>query len=828
MTYSIDQIRQITEGKFLLHTSNHPIEFLLYDSRKLDSAPRTLFFALKAERNDGHFFIKHLYDKGVRNFIISEAVDTTLIPEANVLLVNDSLIALQELAAVHRARYHFPVLGITGSNGKTIVKEWLFQLLEDRYQIIRSPKSYNSQIGVPVSVWQINEQHTLGIFEAGISQPGEMENLEKIIRPEIGILTNIGSAHDEGFSSRKEKLQEKLKLFKNCHKVIFCKELVESTGDSVNKSLFSKNTSRFVWSRESPDADLFIRTVKIVNNQSVITLVYRNEEQEISIPFTDDASVENAISCLSVLIVLETNWDTIKDRMKRLQPVNMRLEMKNGINHCSIINDSYSADLSSLNIALKFLAQQSAGSRTLILSDLLQSGKEEDELYTRIADMLKDHRVDRLIGIGEHISRNLAIKLAESGIRQDYYLRTESFLNRFRPSLFKDETILVKGARTFGFEEIVRLLELKAHQTLLEINLNAISHNLKEYQKLLKPSTKIMAMVKAFAYGSGGIEIAGKLQYHQVDYLGVAYADEGVELRKAGIQLPVMVMNPEESTFGDLIEHHLEPEIYSLALLKNFIAYLKNHGLSHYPVHIELETGMNRLGFSVQEIDELARVIKDTNRVKVQSVFSHLVASEDPGYDEFSNYQFELLKNATGELEQTLGYPIIKHISNSASIIRHPEFEMDMVRLGIGLYGIDSSASTRVKLEPVATLKTTIAQIKQLKKGDTVSYNRKGKIEADSVIATLRIGYADGISRRLGNGAGKVWVKGQLVPIIGSVCMDMIMVDVTGISGIHEGDEVVIFGKELTLEQVAGWAGTIPYEIMTGISQRVKRVYYEE
>lgn len=827
MVYSIDQIRQITGGKFLLYPSDDHIQHLLFDSRKFNDNPHTLFFALNAERRNGHQFVRELYEKGVRNFVVGEKMDVTPMPDANVIQVQDTLKALQGLAAYHRSQFTIPVIGITGSNGKTIVKEWIFQVLHNSRQIVRSPKSYNSQIGVPVSVWQINEHHDLGIFEAGISLPGEMKTLEAIIRPTIGLLTTIGSAHNEGFSSEKEKLIEKLQLFKNCQTIICCRDVFEKYGIDKNDFL-SDSVQEFSWSMKDPAAIVFIKEIKTGLLETEIRFKHQGKEKMISIPFTDEASIENAISCLCVLIHLETDWNQISTGLRSLEPVKMRLELKKGINHCSIINDSYSADLSSLNIALNFLQQQATGARTVILSDLLQSGINEEELYDRIASLLKDHGVTRLIGIGSKISHNLAIRLEKTEIRQEYYLRTASFTEHFRSSAFKDETILIKGARQFGFEEIDRLLELKAHQTLLEINLNAIGHNLREYQKLLKPETKVMAMVKAFAYGSGAAEIAGKLQFHKVDYLAVAYADEGVELRKAGIRLPVMVMNPEEATLDILTEYNLEPEIYSFSQLEKFVIHLRNLGLQNYPVHIEIETGMNRLGLPVNDIPQLAEILVDLKEIRVQTVFTHLVASEDPSSDPFTQTQFELFEQASSALQKKLGYPVLRHISNSASIIRHPQLELDMVRLGIGLYGIDNTASSRVNLEPVATLKTTVAQLKHLKQGDTVSYQRKGVIEKEAVIATLRIGYADGFPRRLGNGVGKVWIRGRQVPVIGSVCMDMIMADVTEVPDVQEGDDVVIFGKELSIEQVAGWADTIPYEIMTGISQRVKRVYYEE
>ena len=831
LKYSIDHIARIVGSSSKVGDST--IEYLLLDSRKIYSPATSLFFALKGNRRNGHYFIAEVYKKGVRNFVISEGADPVAYPGANFILVKDTLEALQQLAAYHRKQFNIPVIGITGSNGKTIVKEWLYQLLHEDYTIVRSPKSYNSQIGVPLSVWQMSEQHTLAIFEAGISKPGEMEKLEKIIQPTIGLLTNIGEAHSEGFPYAEEKAKEKIKLFARCPAIIHSRDNLpgEFSLEFFHIETWSRDDIAFyLWSKERP-AWLSITGIDKSKLSSTIHAIHEEKNISITIPFTDDASVENAISCWGVLLVLNVDQKKIEARMKNLQPVNMRLELKKGINHCHIINDSYSADLSSLEIALNFLNQQKAGSqKTVILSDFLQSALKDEELYIIILENLKKHNVNRLIGIGEKISK--ALNEATTGfdypIKIELHATTENFIKQYLSSQFKEETILIKGARVFEFEKIVQLLEQKVHQTLLEINLNGIAHNLKVYQSYLKPDTKVMAMVKAFAYGSGGAEIAGILQYHKVDYLGVAYADEGVELRKAGITLPVMVMNPEESAFELLVEYNLEPDLWSFELLHSFDAFLQNEGLQQYPVHIEIETGMNRLGFSSDEVNNLADYLQRASSLKVQTVLSHLAASEDPGQDEFTLKQFNRYKHAVSVIKEKLSYSFTEHIANSGAIFRLPQLHLGMVRLGIGLYGIDSAVTHQSELQPVATLKSTIAQIKYLKAGESVSYNRKGILKRDSVIATIRIGYADGFSRRLGNGTGKMWLKGKLAPVIGSVCMDMTMIDVTDINNIKEGDEVIIFGKELPVQQLAEWAETIPYEIMTTISQRVKRVYFEE
>jgi alanine racemase len=843
MIYTASVIASIVNGELLQLHQDTVIEHLLLDSRKIFSPATSIFFALKGPRRNGHQFIAELYKKGVRNFLISEKTDLSFFPEANFILADDTLIALQEIAAYHRRQFHFPVIGITGSNGKTIVKEWLYQLLHEEYNIVRSPKSYNSQIGVPLSVWQMNEHQTLGIFEAGISRQGEMNRLERIIRPDIGILTNIGEAHSEGFIDRAHKFREKLTLFRNC-KILIGRE-IDFDGQEEILELMGSDLNVLTWGFSEKN-NFVVQTIEKNIDETTISIFFNSRECSITIPFTDDASVENAITCCCVLLHLGIDHNKIADRMKKLQPVNMRLELKKGLNHCSIINDSYSADLSSLEIALNFLDQQSAGSRkTVIISDFLQAGISDEELYHHIAETIQQHNINRVVGIGDKISHHLAVLLQHSSIQQDYYLRTDSFLKQFRASQFKEEAILVKGARIFEFEKIVQLLEQKVHQTVLEINLTALAGNLKQFQQLLNPSVKIMAMVKAFAYGSGGAEIAGVLQYHKVDYLGVAYADEGVELRKAGITLPIMVMNPEESSFDAIIENSLEPEVYSFELLRSLESFLQKENLQEYPVHIEIETGMNRLGFSEDDIDELAAVLSASSSFRVQSVFSHLAAAEDPAQDDFTKKQFSLFLQSAGKLKERLGYSFLIHIANSAAIIRHPDMQLDMVRPGIGLYGVDSTTGNKINLQTVATLRSTIAQIKKLKAGETVSYNRIGTVNKDSRIATIRIGYADGYPRRLSNGVGKMWVnarlparavtdgndtvgQGILAPVIGTVCMDMTMIDITGIPDVKEGDEVIIFGKELGVETVAQWAKTIPYEIMTGISQRVKRVYYEE
>ncbi|MBS1668830.1 MAG: bifunctional UDP-N-acetylmuramoyl-tripeptide:D-alanyl-D-alanine ligase/alanine racemase [Bacteroidetes bacterium] len=824
MKYLIDHIGKIIGGKFLQFAENNEIAHLLTDSRRLVFPATTLFFSLKGDRKNGSQFIDELYHRGVRNFVVFSEMDIAPFKDANIILVKDSLFALQELATHHRSLFDIPVIGITGSNGKTMVKEWLNQLLEDEYHIVRSPRSYNSQIGVPLSVWQMNEAHELAIFEAGISQPGEMERLEKIIKPNIGILTNIGEAHSEGFTNMERKLAEKLALFENAAVVIYC-----SDHPAVSKSLrhiaSHKDMELFSWGKN----DLSIVKVAQVNHHGQNTdfdIVYNEEPFSFSIPFADDASFENAMTCICTLLYLKLTPAIINNKLQRLSPVAMRLELKGGINNCSIINDSYSADINSLRIALDFvLQQQQHAKRTVILSDILESGQEESKLYQEVANLLQQKKVNRLIGIGEKISKHKAVfhQIAETV----FYDSVNLFKTDFTHLHFRDETILLKGARKFEFETIDRLLAEQIHQTVLEINLNAMADNLKQFQQLLRHSTKIMVMVKAFSYGGGSFEIANMLQFRKVDYLAVAYADEGVELRKSGIGLPIMVMNAESGSFDLLLQYQLEPVIYSFRLLELFDAFLRKEAMPPFPVHIELETGMNRLGFDIGDLQKLIEALK-TSCFKIQTVFSHLAASEEAQQDAFTRQQADLFLTAADEIQAVFQYPFLKHIANTAAILRHPDLQLDMVRLGIGLYGIDSSHGQRLRLHEVSVLKSTISQIKHIAAGTTVGYNRKGIAEKDMGIATVGIGYADGYSRKMGNGTGKMMVKGRLAPVIGSICMDMTMIDITGIPDVQEGDEVVVFGPGLPVEQLAKWAQTIPYEILTSVSQRVKRVYFEE
>ena len=834
--YTISQIAHTIKAKWLLQNNDAIIEHILLDSRKLLFSQTSLFFALSGQRRNGNLFIDELYKKNVRNFVVDKTFTAGALAgykDANFLEVNDVLQALHLLTSFHRSQFNIPVIGITGSNGKTIVKEWLYQLLNNNYNIVRSPKSYNSQIGVPLSIWQMNTGHELGIFEAGISQPDEMQQIEKIIEPVIGVFTNIGEAHNEGFLNIRQKINEKLKLFLHAELLIYCADDPDVNGavdTFVSKVRNNHLLQLFSWSKKSK-ATLQITIIEKKDAHTIITATDNRTENfnrpiAITIPFTDEAAVENAITCWCVLLHLHIADGLIAEKMLLLRSVEMRLELKQGINNCSVINDSYSADINSLTIALDFLSQQQQHpNRTLILSDILQSGKNSRQLYSDIASILQQKNINRFIGIGPEISKQPE---AFKNIPQTFFFAsTADFKEQFYTLHFYNETILLKGARVFGFEQLSHLLEEKIHQTVLEINLNAITHNLKQYQQLLTPGVKVMAMVKAFSYGSGSFEIANLLQFHKVDYLAVAYTDEGVKLRKAGITLPIMVMNAEEITYDLMVQYNLEPEIFSFNILAGFQQYLQQSGITNYPVHIKLDTGMHRLGFEVQDIPQLAQILQATIVFKIQSVFSHLVASDAAALDDFTQSQAAIFLKSCTELQKATGYSFLRHIGNTSAIHRHKNLQFDMVRLGIGLYGVDSSKTMQQQLKNVTTLKTTISQIKNVKAGETVGYSRKGTVTKDSTIATVRIGYADGYPRALSNGKGKMWVNGTLLPVIGVVCMDMTMLDITG-TDIQEGNEVIVFGEAISVHEVANWAQTIPYEILTGISQRVKRVYFEE
>ncbi|RKD92796.1 bifunctional UDP-N-acetylmuramoyl-tripeptide:D-alanyl-D-alanine ligase/alanine racemase [Mangrovibacterium diazotrophicum] len=803
--------------------SSPTIQSVSIDSRTIADVHSCLFFALKGVRHNGHQYIGDLYHKGVLSFVVCEPIEVHKYPLAYFVKVEDSLDALQKLAAAVRAKYDYPVLAITGSNGKTIVKEWLYDLLHETVKIIRSPKSYNSQVGVPLSVWNMSDQFELAIFEAGISMPGEMEKLAEVIQPTVGIITNLGEAHQENFSSLSKKLDEKLKLFASCDSLIYRKEqdlVTEQIGQTYGKG----DKKLFAWSTSDETADLFLYMHPQAHSTR-IQFNWNGREYELNVPFTDFASLENVGHCLAFIFSSGYANDSVMAAFSQLQAVAMRLELKQGINNCLLINDYYNSDINSLTIALQFLKSQSMNEkrpRCLILSDIEQSGFSGSELAQAVNRLLKVYEIDRLIGIGRRLYLNRELFVAGA----KFYQSTEEFLTNFRPAEFRNEHILLKGARDFRFERIASVLQQKYHQTQLEVNLNNLVENLNRYRARLNPETKITIMVKAFSYGSGTVEIARALEFQQVDYLAVAVADEGIELRQAGISTPIMVMNPEEHSFEMMLEYRLEPNIYSTEVYEQFDRAARRMAVSNFPIHLKLETGMHRLGFSsADELEQIALRVPREGRLRIQSVFSHLAASDSSDHDGFTKEQFLRFKKLSTPVVANQPNKVIRHILNSAGIERFADYQMEMVRLGIGLYGV--SQSDALQAETVARWTTVISQVKTVAAGETVGYGRKGKVTTPKQVAIIPVGYADGYDRRLSNGAGKVWIAGRQYPIIGNICMDMSMIDVTG-ADVQAGESVELMGEHIRLTDLADWMGTIPYEVLTGISQRVRRVYIQE
>ena len=824
MNYSIKEIAGVIKATCdIMYDST--IAHLLTDSRTVSFPETTIFFALKTKTNDGHKYIDDLYKVGVRNFVVSAKYHQyKKMEDANFLVVKNVLKALQQLVTYHRKRFSIPVVGITGSNGKTVVKELLYQLMHTDFNIVRSPRSYNSQIGVPLSVWEMSEQHTLGIFEAGISFPHEMDELRPIIAPTIGLITNIGEAHQENFESAKAKCIEKLSLFRNSEVIIYNADdkLIESALDASCMSYKAVG-----WSYKDTDATLYVNYVEKGETTTRLRCTTMGIAHEYTIPFVDDGFIEDIIHCMAVMFYLSPSGILTKDDVfASLEPVAMRLEVKLGINGCQLINDTYNSDINSLSVALDFQHGRIAGKglkSTVILSDILQSGVLPKNLYSKVAELLHMKNVGRIIGIGNNISEygQLFTKM-----ESEFYSSTEDFIKTFRQEMFHNEMILLKGSRSYHFEKITELLEKKAHETILEVNLDAIIHNYNFYRSRLNPRTKMVCMVKAFGYGIGSFELAKTLQEHRCDYLAVAVADEGEDLRKEGISIPIIVMNPEPSGFNMLFENTLEPEVYSFRLLDALIVEIKRRGITSFPIHVKIDTGMHRLGFEPSDIPEICRRIKAQNGLVVRSVFSHLSGSDSPELDDFTTRQIELFTEASDMLESGLGYKVLKHILNSAGIERFVDCQKDMVRLGISLYGVSASGESK-GLQCVCSLKTIILQIRNVPAGDSVGYNRKTFVNRDSRIAIIPIGYADGFNRRLSNGVGEVLVGGKRCPVVGNVCMDACMIDVTDVDA-NEGDRVIIFNEELTVNEIAEKTNTIPYEILTSISPRVKRVYYRE
>ncbi len=822
MSYPIEQIEKTLEAK-RFGDRNAQIDWILTDSRSLCFPEETLFFALKTKRGDGHRYIAELYGRGVRNFCVEELPEgwEERFADANFLQVKRPLRALQKLAQKHREQFDIPIIGITGSNGKTIVKEWIYQLLSPERIITRSPRSYNSQVGVPLSVWMLNEQTQLGVFEAGISEMGEMEALEPIIKPTIGILTNIGGAHQENFYSLPDKCREKIELFKECDVIIYDgdDELINAT---IARSLFTAR--EIAWSKRDPERPLYIQSIAKGERHTTITYRYLGMPNTYTIPFADDASIENSLHALAAALYLMLPAEKITERMARLEPIGMRLEVKEGKNGCVLINDAYNADLASLDIALDFMARRSEDGgmkRTLILSDLLQTGQIGKLLYRQVADLVQSRGVNRIIGIGTEIQK----ESPRFGIEKYFFRTTGDFLHSDLIKSLRNEMVLLKGSRAFHFEDISDALELKVHETILEVNLGALVDNLNHYRSKLRPDTKMVCMVKASAYGAGSYEVAKTLQDHRVDYLAVAVADEGADLRKAGITGNIIIMNPELTAFQTMFDHRLEPEVYGFHLLEELIRAAEHEGVTNLPIHIKLDTGMHRLGFAPSDIPALIERLQRQTAVIPRSVFSHLVGSDSAQFDAFTRRQIETFEAAAEELQAAFPHKILRHVCNTAGIQRYPGAQFDMVRLGIGLYGVDPF--TGQMLHNVSTLKTTILQIHDVAEDETVGYSRRGRLQRPSRIAAIPIGYADGLNRRLGNGRAYCLVNGQKAPYVGNICMDVCMIDVTDIP-CQEGDKAIIFGDDLPVTVLADVLETIPYEVLTGVSTRVKRVYYQD
>jgi alanine racemase len=820
MTYSIEKITTLI-GARRYGNADATIGWLLTDSRSLCFPEQTLFFAIRTQRNDGHKYIAELYRRGVRNFVVENngqwSTANGQFSDANFLVVPSPLAALQRLAERHRDEFTIPVVGITGSNGKTWVKEWLYQLLSPQLKVTRSPRSYNSQIGVPLSVWLLNPESRVALFEAGISQPGEMLALHDIIQPTIGVFTSLGAAHQENFRSMDEKCTEKLQLFRDAQVIIY-----PSDDDVVSRCMRRSDFrgERIGWSRYSEKAPMFVT----VDGQH-ISYVFKGVKGSYDLPYSSEAAIGNSITCAAVALWLGLKPEELAQRMARLEPIAMRLEVKEGRQGLTIINDSYNNDIQSLDIALDFLDRRfGAGQKNLILSDIYQSGEKPSNLYTQVSQLAQKRGIGCFIGIGPEICAQ-ADKIA---ISQKWFFPTvDQFLAS--PVFTRLQgVVLLKGARPFGFERISDQLEKKVHETILEVDLGAVVNNLNHYRSLLRPGVKLVCMIKADAYGAGAVEIAKTLQDQRVDYLAVAVADEGAELRRAGITQNIIVMNPEMSSFKTLFDYDLEPEVYSFRIMDALIHAARQQGITGWPVHIKLDTGMHRLGFNTQpdETDELIERLKRQSAIIPRSVFSHFVGSDSDDFDQFSARQFERFDRASRKLQEAFSHKILRHICNSAAIGHFPDRQLDMCRLGIGLYGVESYHSNS-PLMPVSTLKTTILQIRDVAKEETVGYSRKGILDRDSRIAAIPIGYADGLDRHLGCRRGFCIVNGQQAPYVGNICMDVSLIDVTDIP-CQEGDTVEIFGNQLPVTTLSDILQTIPYEVLTSVSPRVKRVYFQD
>lgn len=821
MKYPIEKITTLI-GAHRFGQADAAIRYLLTDSRSLCFPEETLFFAIRTNKGDGHHYIPELYKRGVRNFVVTD-VPVNSADDANYLVVSDVLKSLQRLAERHRDEFQIPIVGIAGSNGKTIVKEWLYQLLSSDCVVTRSPRSYNSQIGVPLSVWLLDEHSQMGLFEAGVSQPGEMGSLRDIIQPTLGVFTTLGDAHQENFHSLQQKCTEKMSLFQDARQIVCCSDDLV-----VRRGLAAAHLSGEVltWSMTDPKATLFVTSVEKEGDSTTVRYIYDGVEADYTIPFISDASVCNSVTCALSSLLLGLTPDQLRQHMPLLEPVGMRLEVKEGKHGITIINDSYNSDINSLTIALDFMHRRpdhKGRRRVLILSDLLQIGIPKERLYSDVNELLKANSVEKLIGIGDDVVEYAGVfEVADKCMFHTVaaFIASEEFRN------LRNEVILLKGARRYGFEHIQELLVEKVHETTLEVNLSAVVANLNHYRSFMHPETKLVCMIKADGYGAGAVEIAKTLQDHHVDYLAVAVADEGVTLRRNGITQNIMIMNPEMTSFKLLFDYDLEPEVYSFRLLDALVKAAEREGVKGFPVHIKLDTGMCRLGFHPEkDIDELIARLKNQDAIVPRSVFSHFVGSDGDEFDEFSARQYALYDEGSRKLQAAFSHKILRHICNSAGIEHFPERHMDMCRLGLGLYGVNPRNNNIIN--NVSTLKTTILQLRHVQAGESIGYSRRTVLERDSVIAAIPIGYADGLDRKLGNRHCYCLVNGQPAEYVGNICMDVCMIDVTGID-CNEGDSVEIFGDNLPVTVLSDKLETIPYEVLTGISNRVKRVYFEE
>lgn len=830
MQYSAQQIASLLRTTTPVNPDT-AIDVLLTDSRSLTYPERTLFFALTTPSGDGHRYVAELYRRGVRNFVVRRRPDTAdaCYADANFFVVPDVKEALQRLARAHRDKFPgLPVIGITGSRGKTTLKEWLNHLLGSSMHTVRSPRSYNSQIGVPLSLWEISPEAELGIFEAGISEYGEMDTLRQMISPTLGIITNVGIEHADGFSSRSDKCDEKLRLFAECPLLIHSADdpLLAQRAAAAIPAERRLTVSR-IGARE---ADIKIHTA-IDRNSGVTHVRFASPrfdmDGDIDIPFTSEAAIDNASLSIATLMALGINPEDLSSRFSTMPHIDTRLNVVEGVNDCTLITDHYASDYQSLLSALDFMSRRrTPGTRaTVILPDMEASAPGDNAaIYENAARLLARHSIDRVIGIGADISSHAHMfDMAE----KQFYPTFADFTSKVTPSDFDHDLILIKGGDNIDVDKITDILEARQHETVLEVDLDAMIHNFNLFRARLLPHTGIVAMVKASGYGAGSYELARTLQNQGAAYLAVAVADEGMDLRKSGITMPIMVLNPKVTNYHTLFTHMLEPEVYSFDILHEIISEGRRYGVKGFPIHIKLDTGMHRLGFLGEDIDRLIDELKSQDVVTPRSTFSHLAAADCPDMDDYNRMQFELFDSWSSRLK-TAFPDMLRHILNSTGITRFPEYQYDMVRLGICLYGIPTlDDGSQSDLQPVSSLRTVIISIKEWPAGTTIGYSRKGVLTRDSRIATIPIGYADGLRRALGCGKSSVWINGALCPIVGNICMDICMIDVTDVQ-CSVGDRVEIFGPNINVATIADTLGTIPYEVLTSVSTRVKRVYFRE